>query len=107
MSTRQLNRVERLLTIVAVENFSLHSLFQHLAAERRRHVVDFSRDDEDGTVSLDALVDHSIEREARSPASTGDAIVGDPYHVRIPTSVSDTTVGGDRGEDGLGQRTRR
>lgn len=66
------------------ENYILNSAFQCLAHERRRHILSFLQNNEGDTASVDDLVDHVIEQERHSPASTREEITIDLYHNQLP-----------------------
>ena len=63
---------------------TLDSACRCLANERRQTVVAAIRDTEDGTASLDDLVDHVVERETDSPAPDRETVAIELYHRHLP-----------------------
>jgi len=68
----------------ADERPTLDAAHRCLANERRRTVIDYLRADDDGTASLDDLIDHVIDQETNSPAPNRERVAIDLYHVSLP-----------------------
>lgn len=59
------------------------SVHRCLANERRRTVIDYLRTN-DGTASLDDLIDHVVEQETNSPAPDRETVTYELYYAHLP-----------------------
>ena len=50
-----------------------------------RRIIGYLREVEDGTGSLDGLIDHVIEREPNPPAPDRETVAYELVHVHLPT----------------------
>ncbi|MFB6163619.1 MAG: hypothetical protein ABEJ31_00505 [Haloarculaceae archaeon] len=73
----------------------LDSLCRCLGDARRRYVLEYLHDSEDGTASFDALVDYVVEREVSAGAPDRQTVAIDLHHVQLPLLVDHGMVGFD------------
>jgi hypothetical protein len=85
---------------------TLDAVHRCLGDERQRTVIEYLRETEDGTASLDDLADHVVEGETNSPAPDRETVTYELCHVHLPMLTDHGTIDVDEWAETVRYRRR-
>lgn len=71
---------------------TVDSLYRCVADRHRRQLLTYLRETENGTATVDELVDYVVRQEVNSPAPDRASVAVDIYHLHLPLLADEGVV---------------